>query len=28
LQIDVSTRAESARHEGRYRILDKVGVQP
>jgi para-nitrobenzyl esterase len=28
LQIDVDTRARKAQHEGRYRILDKLAVQP
>jgi para-nitrobenzyl esterase len=28
LQIDVDTRAEEAHHEGRYRLLDKLAVQP
>src|SRR3984885_6658079 len=28
LQIDVNTRAEVAHHEGRYRVLDKLAVQP
>lgn len=28
LQIDVNTHAETARHEGRYRVLDKLAVQP
>jgi para-nitrobenzyl esterase len=28
LQIDVNTRAETATHEGRYRILDKLAAQP
>ncbi|HTB10302.1 MAG TPA: carboxylesterase family protein [Bryobacteraceae bacterium] len=28
LQIDVDTRAETARHEGRYRVLDKLAAQP
>jgi para-nitrobenzyl esterase len=28
LQIDVETRAETAHHEGRYRVLDKLAVQP
>ena len=28
LQIDVDTRAETAHHEGRYRVLDKLAVQP
>jgi len=28
LQIDVNTRAETAHHEGRYRVLDKLAAQP
>jgi para-nitrobenzyl esterase len=28
LQIDVETGARRAEHEGRYRILDKLAVQP
>jgi len=28
LQIDVNTRAETSRHEGRYRVLDRLAVQP
>jgi para-nitrobenzyl esterase len=28
MQIDVLTRAETAHHEGRYRILDKLAEQP
>ncbi len=28
LQIDVNTRAETARHESRYRVLDRLAVQP
>jgi para-nitrobenzyl esterase len=28
LQIDVNTRVETAQHEGRYRVLDKLAAQP
>lgn len=28
LQIDVNTRAVTARHEGRYQLLDKLAAQP
>jgi para-nitrobenzyl esterase len=28
LQIDVNTRVETAHHEGRYQVLDKLAAQP
>lgn len=28
MQIDVDTRAETAHHEGRYKVLDKLAAQP
>jgi para-nitrobenzyl esterase len=28
LRIDLDTRSEAARHEGRYRLLDKLASQP
>jgi para-nitrobenzyl esterase len=28
LQIDVNTRAETAHHEGRYKVLDALAIQP
>jgi para-nitrobenzyl esterase len=28
IQIDVDTHAETANHEGRFRVLDQLAVQP
>ena len=28
MQIDVNTRTETAHHEGRYKVLDKLAAQP